>query len=101
MNRQKEVLECFNGDKNIELSKQEIIQKAKLYYFNNTEKHAGDVLSRMVKSGLLKRVKKGVYSLGIGIKKPTISLQCNCEKTFYEWEKEVNKCYDCGKFIII
>lgn len=67
--RQKEVLACFNGDKELQLSKKEIIEKARLYYYHNTDKHAGDVLSRMVNSGLLRRISKGVYSLGSGVKR--------------------------------
>lgn len=72
MNRVKDVLTCFNGDKAIKLSKQEIIKNAGLYYYHNTDKHAGDVLSRMVKSGLLIRVSKGWYMLGNGIKKKEV-----------------------------
>lgn len=33
------------------------------WYYHNAEKHFGDILSRMVNSGLLKREKKGFYSL--------------------------------------
>jgi len=33
-------------------------------YYHNSRKYVGEVLSRMVKSGLLLRVKKGIYKLG-------------------------------------
>jgi len=37
-------------------------------YYCNTSKHVGDVLSRMVKSNLLRRVKNGVFEVSTGIK---------------------------------
>jgi len=37
-------------------------------FYINTEKHVGDILSRMVKSGMLIRVKLGVYKLSTGQK---------------------------------
>lgn len=60
MDQQKKVLMCFENDDEV-LTKQEIIKKAPLTYFYNTDKHAGDVLTRMVRNGLLERVKKGHY----------------------------------------
>jgi len=33
------------------------------WYYCNSEKHFGDILSRMVNSGFITRVKKGVYKL--------------------------------------
>lgn len=64
MDRRNDVLKFFNGDKTKEFTKAEIIKGAGLYYYHNGDKHAGDVLSRLVKSGLLIRVKKGVFKLG-------------------------------------
>lgn len=32
-------------------------------YYHNAQKHVGDVLSRMVKSKLLKRVKNGLFEI--------------------------------------
>ena len=37
-------------------------------FYINTDKHVGDILSRMVKSGMLIRVKIGVYKLSTGQK---------------------------------
>lgn len=37
-------------------------------YYCNTEKHVGDILSRMVKSNLLKRLKPGIFELSSGLK---------------------------------
>lgn len=33
-------------------------------YYHNKEKYVGEVLSRMVNSGILKRVKKGLFEIG-------------------------------------
>lgn len=77
MDRAKDVLKFFNGDKTKEYSKQEIIKGAGLYYYHNGNKHAGDVLSRMVKSRLLIRVRKGVFKLGNGIRKKEIIINPN------------------------
>ncbi len=33
-------------------------------YFHNGMKHFGDILTRMVKQGMISRVSKGVYKLG-------------------------------------
>jgi len=63
MDRQKQVLTAFNGDFDITLSKQEIITLAKIGYYHNTDKHAGDVLSRMVNNGTLERPKRGHFKL--------------------------------------
>ena len=62
MNRQAEILETFPNKETI-LSKKEIIERGQIRYYFNTEKHVGDTLSRMVKNGLLVRVKKGYYKL--------------------------------------
>lgn len=64
MNRQKQILNVFNQDKDLVLKKSDIIEKGSLHYYANTSKHVGDVLFRMVKKGLLERVKKGFYKLG-------------------------------------
>ncbi len=37
-------------------------------FYINTAKHVGDILSRMVKAGMLIRVKLGVYKLSTGQK---------------------------------
>lgn len=60
MEQQKKVLMCFQDDDEV-LTKKQIIEKAGLHYYYNTEKHAGAVLSRMVKNGLLERVERGKY----------------------------------------
>jgi hypothetical protein len=44
-----------------ELSKSEIVEYSGLRYYCNTEKYVGEILGRMVKGGLLERVKPGVF----------------------------------------
>ena len=53
-------------------TKQQIVKALDSYYCNG-DKHIGDILSRMVNAGLLKRVKNGVFEIGDGkkAKKPT------------------------------
>jgi len=40
---------------------EEIYQNVPFGYYHNGHKHLGEILSRMVKSGKIARVKKGVY----------------------------------------
>ena len=69
MDRQRQILKIFNGDKEIELKKSEIISIGKISYYTNTEKHVGETLSRMVANGTLQRIIKGTYKLGSKSKK--------------------------------
>jgi hypothetical protein len=46
-----------------EASLSEIIEKCNIYYFHNTNKHAGEILGRLVNSGRVTRVSKGIFSL--------------------------------------
>lgn len=54
---------------NTEITKRKAVELIGGDYYHNADKHVGDVLSRMVNSGLLKRIKNGVYALGDGIRK--------------------------------
>jgi len=60
--KMKEILRLFHKDQ--ELTKAVIVQNCGLEYYHNAEKYIGETLSRMVKSGLLERVKPGVFKLG-------------------------------------
>lgn len=44
-------------------TKQEILDNTGITYYYNTEKHLGEILSRLVNNGTLNRVKKGVYEI--------------------------------------
>lgn len=69
---QKEILNLFNGDFEKELKTREIVEAVGGRYWRDTGgKYVGERLSRMVKVGVLERVKKGVFKLGTG-KKQTI-----------------------------
>lgn len=56
------------------------------FYYCNASKHVGDVLTRMVKSGLLRRVKRGRYAIGNGYRKDPIAENQTSifEKTSYD-----------------
>ena len=60
MERQVEVLKVFIDTEEV-LSKKQIKEMTGISYYYNTDKHLGDVLSRMVKNGLLIRVRKGYF----------------------------------------
>jgi hypothetical protein len=66
-----------NGNK---LTKQDAVNLIGGTYYCNGAKHTGDVLSRLVKSGFLIRIKPGVFELGKGKKEnhtPTNPKQVN------------------------
>lgn len=54
---------------NRQISKKEAVELLKHYYYYNASKHVGDILTRMVRKGILKRVRRGVYERGNGMKK--------------------------------
>lgn len=63
--KQKKVLSFINESESKQITKKEAMQLIDDHYCNG-EKHVGETLSRMVKSGLLVRVKKGVFKTGPG-----------------------------------
>lgn len=69
MDRQKEVIKAFKEPGEV-LTKKEIMERARLYYYHNSAKHAGDVLTRMVRNGSLVRVSQGRYKLSKLGKRP-------------------------------
>lgn len=54
------------------ISKQKAVELIGGSYYANAKKHVGDVLSRMVNSGKLKRVRNGHFELNI-----ICRIQCN------------------------
>ena len=61
---QKEILQLLHQNGGT-LTKKQAVDPLDSYYCNG-EKHIGDRLSRMVNAGMLKRVKPGVFEIGIG-----------------------------------
>ena len=60
--KQKQILSfASNNDGNI--SKSQAVELIGSCYYCNEKKHVGDVLSRMVKSGLLTRIKNGNFKI--------------------------------------
>lgn len=62
-NKQQAVLNFLYGEK--AMSKKEIMigLMVQYWYYCNAEKHFGELLSRMVKSGFIERERKGYYKL--------------------------------------
>jgi len=50
------------------ITKKQIVESYGRCYFHNGAKHLGEILSRMVNSGLLIREKPGVFTVGTGKK---------------------------------
>lgn len=59
IDKQKEILKFVH--ENGVTTKAEIIEAMPWDYYYNDSKHFGDIISRMVKNGSLKRIKRGVY----------------------------------------
>ncbi len=64
MKRQRQILEVFGNDRELTLTKQEIIERSGITFYHDTSRNIGYILSRMIKSGKLIRTSKGVYKLG-------------------------------------
>ncbi|WP_288435344.1 hypothetical protein [uncultured Chryseobacterium sp.] len=61
-NKQRVILDWVRN--NNEITKSKAIELIGGSYYCNSTKHVGDILSRMVKSGLLHRVKNGLFVIG-------------------------------------
>lgn len=59
--KQKEILRYCQ--ENGEITKQQAVELIGGCYYHNKSKHTGDVLTRMVKRGFLKREKRGLYKI--------------------------------------
>ena len=78
---QKEILQLLHQNGGT-LTKKQAVDQLDSYYCNG-EKHIGDRLSRMVNAGMLKRVKSGVFEIGIG-KKSTPATIAENQQTLFE-----------------
>ena len=57
--KQKAILEYLvDGSK----TKAQIVNRFKTWQYRNQNKHIGEILSRMVKQGLIIRIEKGIYA---------------------------------------
>lgn len=63
--KQRKIVE-FARSNNNQITKKQAC--ALIPFYHNTQKHVGDVLSRMVKLNMLKRIKNGLYELSSGQK---------------------------------
>lgn len=68
-----------NGGK---ITKSQAVDLIGYTYYCNSEQHVGAILSRMVKHGLLNRVKPGRFEIGMG-KKPVKQKQETGEPTLF------------------
>lgn len=59
MTKQQEIQKCLSTVPCATLD--EIYANVSFYYYANEKKHLGEILSRMVKSGKIERVKKGIF----------------------------------------
>lgn len=53
----------FANSNNGKINKDQAVELIGKFYYCNERKHVGDVLSRMVKNNLLKRIKNGFYEI--------------------------------------
>lgn len=63
---QKTVVKLINESPDKQVTKKSVCEVIQFYY--NTEKHVGEILSRMVKMGMIKRIKPGLFGVGSGMK---------------------------------
>lgn len=59
MNKQQEIFKYLSTVESADIN--EIYKNVTFSYYCNANKHLGEILSRMVKSGKIERVKKGVF----------------------------------------
>lgn len=63
MDRRKDIIKGAKSQPDARFTLEDAVRWIGRSYYANERKHTGDVLSRMVKSGLLKREKPGVFVL--------------------------------------
>ena len=60
--KQKQILDFARKNENC-ITKKQAVDLIGHYYFYNSQKYVGEVLSRMVKSKFLTRIKNGLYQI--------------------------------------
>lgn len=63
---QKTVVQMINDAPDNIITKQDVCKVIRFY--NNTEHYVGEILSRMVKMGYIRRIKNGVFTIGSGMR---------------------------------
>jgi predicted transcriptional regulator of viral defense system len=67
-NKQNAILN-FARSNNCEITKKKAVELIGHHYYCSKEKYVGEVLSRMVKKGLLNRIKPGVFEINLSFTK--------------------------------
>lgn len=78
--KQKKVIDFCRSNGN-KITKQEAMNLINDHYCNG-DKHVGETLSRMVKAGLLNRIKPGHFELGKGTRSKPITIIENQSSLF-------------------
>lgn len=60
--KQKQIFDFATKNEN-QITKKQAVALIGGHYYYNAPKHVGDILSRMVKSQLLKRIKNGIFEI--------------------------------------
>lgn len=61
MSRQQSILAALDKEQGGTITKKKLLEIFGHWYYHNAAFHLGNVLGRMVKAGILERVKPGVY----------------------------------------
>jgi len=63
--KQQKIINFINKSQDKQITKKQAIELVDDYYYN-ASKYVGEILSNMVKSGTLERIKNGVFKIGKG-----------------------------------
>lgn len=63
LSRRESIIVYLNSVEEASLS--EIIEDCGLFYYRNTRKYVGDIITRLIARGIVERVKRGVYRIAV------------------------------------